>query len=113
MAYYMALNIHELATVIASGQQNTLHTGSEGYFIVPLTFLSEGDDITHRATSLLRRNPEALMKLWTSLNVTREQMEASWGNWIDLAKKQLLRVYNARSKAIVCLDILRNFFETL
>jgi hypothetical protein len=113
VAYYMALNIHELATVIASGQQNTLHTGSEGYFIVPLSFLSEGDDITHRATSLLRRIPEALMKLWTSLNVTREQMEASWGNWIDLAKKQLLRVYNARSKAIVCLDILRNFFETL
>ena len=113
VAYYMALHIHELASVIASGQQDSLNTGSEGYFTVPLTFLSEGDDITQRATSRLRGNPEALMELWTSLNVTREQMEASWGNWIELAKMQLLRVYNARSKAVVCLGILRNLFENL
>ena len=113
VAYYMALHIHELARVIASDQHNTLHTGSEGYFTVPLTFLSEGDDITQRATSLLRRNPEALLELWTSLNVTREEMENSWGVWLDLAEEQLMKVYNARSKAIVCLNILRNFFEDL
>ena len=109
----MALNIHELASIIASGQHHSLNSSSESYFHIPLTFLYEGYEINQRATALLHRNPDGLNGLWTCLNVTREQMEASWGNWIDLAKKQLLRVYNARSKAIVCLDILRNFFETL
>ncbi len=68
VAYYMALNIYELATVIASGQQDTLNTSSKYYFTVPLTFLSEDYDITQRATLLLRRNLEALIELWTSLN---------------------------------------------
>ena len=91
VAYYMALNIHELAVRIASGRQETLHTSSEYYFTVPLTFLYEEYDITKRATSLLRRNPEALTELWTNLNVTRQQMESSWGNWIRLCEKELLR----------------------
>ena len=113
VAYYMALHIHDLASVIASSQQDTLITGSEGYFTVPLTFLSEGADITQRAASLLRRNPEALVELWSSLNVTREQMEASWGDWIDLVKNRLWRTHNARFSVAACLDILRNFFEDL
>ena len=91
VAYYMALNIHELAVRIASGRQDTLHTNSEYYFTVPLTFLYEEYDITKRATSLLRRNPEALTELWTNLNVTHQQMESSWGNWIRLCEKELLR----------------------
>ena len=90
VAYYMALNIHELATVIASGQQDTLNTSSEYYFDIPLTFLSEDQDITQRATSLLRRNPK-LMELWTCLNVTREQIEHSWEDWIRLSENQLFK----------------------
>ena len=90
VAYYMALNIHELATVIASGQQNTLNTSSEYYFEIPLTFLSEDQDIIQCATSLLRRNPK-LMELWTCLNVTREQIEHSWEDWIRLSENQLFK----------------------
>ena len=41
VTYYMALNIHELAVRIASGRQDTLHTSSEYYFTVPLTFLTK------------------------------------------------------------------------
>ena len=92
VAYYMALNIHELATVIAAGRADTLKTGSEYWFKVPLTFLFQGYDITNRATSLLRRNPEVLMELWTCLNITREQMEISWTDWCNLIEKELSKL---------------------
>ncbi len=114
VAYYMALNIYELATVIASGQQDTLNTSSKYYFTVPLTFLSEDYDITQRATLLLRRNLEALIELWTSLNVTREQMENSWEIWIRLADNQLREMYAASFNPIThqnLSDIYQNFFE--
>ena len=116
VAYYMALNIHELAAVIASGQQDTLNTSPEYYFTIPLTFLSEGYDITQSATFLLHRNPEVLMELWTSLNVTRQQMKSSWGDWIRLAEDQLLRMYGTGFNPIAhhnLIDIFRNFFERL
>ena len=68
VAYYMALNIHELATVIASGQQDTLNTNSNPHFHIPLTFVSEEYYINERAIALLLRNPESLMEqLWTQL----------------------------------------------
>ena len=112
VAYYMALNIHELATVIASGPQDRLNTSSEYYFAVPLTFLSEDYSINQRATSLLR-NQEGLTKLWTSVDVIREKMESSWGNWISLAENQLLKM-GVSMKAIHSLsDIYRNFFKGL
>jgi hypothetical protein len=91
VAYYMALNIHELADAIALSQNTALNINSEYYFTIPLTFLSEEWNITQRAISLLRRNPEALMEFWACLNVTREQMESSWEGWIDLSERELVR----------------------
>lgn len=90
VAYYMALNIHELASKIVSGQQATF---SAFDFKVPLDFISEGWDINQRAVSLLLRNPEALTELWTSLNVTREQMESSQQDWIRSSEDWLNSVY--------------------
>ena len=82
VAYYMALNIHELASIIASGQQDMLNENFSSThpfsFNVPLTFMSEDQYVRQRAISLLLRNPEAVTELWSSLNVTREQMENSW-----------------------------------
>ena len=93
VAYYMALHIHELAAEIASGKQNRLTSESRFHFNVPLTFVSEGQDINKRAALLLLRNPEALTKLWTSLNVTREQMQHTWRDWIRLSELWLREVY--------------------
>lgn len=93
VAYYMALSIHELASIIASGQQDILKPGSGFYFNVPLTFVSEGQDINQSAVLLLRRNPQTLTNLWTSLNVTREQMEYSWRAWIHLSELWLREIY--------------------
>ena len=94
VAYYLALSIHELAAIIASGQQNILKSASGFHLNVPLTFVSEGYDINERAILLLLRNPEALKNLWTSLNVTREQMEYVWRDWIHLSEVWLRGAYD-------------------
>ena len=85
VAYYMALDIHELASRIASDQQ-------DGRKNVPLTFLSEDHRIIQRAITLLR-DQEELAKLWTCLNVTREQMENSQQDWIRSSGDWLNSVY--------------------
>ncbi len=91
VAYYMALNIHELATVIAEGRVDVLNTTSEPYFTIPLTFWHEDYDTTQQAISLLRRNPNSIVDLWISLKVTREQVESVWESWIDLVEGSLIR----------------------
>ncbi len=115
VAYYMALNIHELAKVINAGRADTLKTSSEYWFIIPLTFLFQDYDITKRATSLLRRNPEVFMELWTCLDVTREQIENSWDDWTNLVEKELSKlVFNKpyNPEALLNLsDIYRHLFE--
>ena len=121
VAYYMALNIHELASIIASGKQDTLNRNFNSMspfgFNVPLTFMSEEQGINQRATSVLLRNPEALAKLWTSLNVRREQIEISWRNWVRLFEAWLRNVYGFASHAeeICARNVIhhQDFFEKL
>ena len=115
VAYYMALNIHELASRIASDQQDMLNAISIFNLKVPLTFLSEDYSIIQRAITLLR-DQEELTKLWTCLNVTREQMESSWGNWIRAYEKWLWGGNERQRNSIDrhnLIDIFRNFFEGL
>ena len=119
VAYYMALNIHELAAVIASGREKRLETSSDPVSLLflhtPLVFLSEEYYITERATSLLS-NQDSLTNLWTCLNVTREQMEDSWTNWISASKIRLWGMYEGQLNSRVhhnLTDIFRYFFEGL
>ena len=121
VAYYMALNIHELATIIASDQQDRLNRSYNTTFDfnVPLTFMTEDQDIYERATSLLRRNPDTVAELWTELNVTHEQMQNSWRNWVHLFQSWLGDVYRSSSVNVSRQTYSRNiiyhqdFFETL
>ena len=94
VAYYMALNIHELASEISTRNSNKLYTITDKHFSAPPTFVSEGQDINERAIALLLRNPQALTKLWTSVEVTREQMEDAWEHWIRLSKDWFWHVPN-------------------
>ncbi len=120
VAYYMALNVHELAVIIASGQQEKL---SKSYgasypfeFDVPLTFMTENQDIFQRAQTFLLRNSEAFTELWTILNVTHEQMQNSWKNWIHLFESWLGNVYkNTPMWDVYHYNIVhhKNFFEKL
>ena len=86
VAYYLALNIHELAVEISLGGQDELKTRHAKHFSVPLTFIAEGRDINERAISLLIDDPESLTQLWTCVDVTREDMEHSWDDWIRLSE---------------------------
>ena len=115
VAYYMALNIHELATIISSGKFATFARSSNPYFHIPLTFLSEDYNTTQRAISLLIRNPEVLSKLWMSVNVTREQMESAWPDWVRLAENEIVR-YQSPSfprDLLHLSDIYQHLFEGL
>lgn len=94
VAYYIALNIHELAAVIASDEQETLETRHLKEFCVPLSFISEGANINQQALSMLQSNAEAITKLWSSLNVTRTEMEASWKNWVHKCQSWLVEVHD-------------------
>ena len=120
VAYYMALNIHELAKIISSGDQSRL-SGSASFnspfhFNVPLTFMTENQDIFQRAQTFLSRNSEAFTELWTILNVTHEQMQNSWKSWIHLFESWLGNVYkNTPMWDVYHYNIVhhKNFFEKL
>ena len=104
VAYYMALNIHELASIIASSQQERSNAINHNRFSpeprkIPLLFMSENYDIYQRAISLLRLKPDAVTQLWTSLNVTHEQMKNSWENWVSSCNRWLMQV-STRSPSI-------------
>lgn len=89
VAYYMALNIHELATKINSEYQEDL----DNYrFKVPLDFLFEKYEKKGRAVDMLLTN-STLPELWTCLGVTQEQMKNSWKSWIYRCKHQFLNNY--------------------
>ena len=123
VAYYMALNIHELAAIIASSQQEKSNASNNIWFSpqpdkIPLLFMSENHNIYQRAISLLCRNPDAVKQLWTSLNVTHEQMKNSWADWVRSCDSWL-RQASTRSPFIsrpVCYQNIldyRDFFQML
>lgn len=93
VAYHMALHIHELASVIALGEQEDLKENYVRNSYVPSTFVREGSGINRSAILLLRQNPEALSELWSSLGVTRAQMENSWDDWVHQCELWLREVY--------------------
>lgn len=100
VAYYMLLNIHELAILIASNWQDRLINRSSSNtfdFDVPLTFMTEDQDIYRRAKTLLLRDPDSVSELWKKLNVTHEQMQNLWRNWVHLFKSWLGNVYRSSS----------------
>lgn len=108
VAYYMALNIHELASIIASNKNekpstyNSMHLSPEK---VPLTFLFEDQDIYEQSVSLLSRNPESVSELWTCLNVTREDIMNIWREWIRNSEYLLEQDY--RSNPDVNIRVMR------
>ena len=91
VAYYMALNIHELADTIASNQHTKLDS-RDLLLNVPLSFVFEDKVITQHAISLLLRNKELIKELWSCLSVTQEQMENSWSGWMTQCNKWVANV---------------------
>lgn len=110
VAYYMTLNIHELATVIASEDEEDLNNYS---LKVPLDFLSEKYEIKEQATDILLHNL-GVSELWESEGVKQEQMKSSWKFWIDRCKRQFSNDYPSYNytNGGIHLDH-ENFFDNL
>ena len=108
VAYYLALHIHELAKAIVLRREGKSRTTSASNFLVPLTFVSEGRDINQRAISRLHRNP-AVTKLWSSLDVTRPEMEDSWDNWLRECKNWLSSDYKGSRPEVHHKHFFKNF----
>jgi len=85
-AYYIALNIQELAMFIAhNGQVEILQ---ERYLLdIPLSFVYENSNKNRRAVTLLLRNQDSLQNIWNSARVTRGQMESYWPAWLSLCDR--------------------------
>ena len=97
VAYYIALNIHEFSEQIPLYQQENL-TGTYNStslfdFGVPLTFMTENYEIYDRARLLLLRNPDSVSDLWARLDVTQEQLNDYWNNWVGQFNRWLRNVY--------------------
>ena len=92
VAYYLALHIHELASLIALHREGKSRTIFGSKLFVPPTFLSEGREINERAILLLSRC-SAVTELWSSLDVTCAEMENSWDNWLRECENWLRDVY--------------------
>ena len=107
VVYYLALHIHELAVDLRrEGKSRPIFASN---LFVPLTFLSEGREINQRAISLLHSNPEALAKLWSSLDVTRAEMEDSWDNWLRECENWLSDVYKSSRPEVHHKHFFENF----
>ena len=117
VAYYMTLNIHELVVLIASERQDVLSASYSSRFPydfnIPLTFLSENQNVYQRAQSLLFRDPDAVSELWGKKNVKYEQMKESWEKWVRLCESWLMNVYNSRRFFYQNVDYYRDFFDML
>ena len=76
-----------------------------------LDYLSEDSKIVQEATDLLLRNPTR-DELWTSLDVTLEQIRNAKWNWIQGCRGWLRQVYQGQQFSHVKF-LLENFLDAL
>jgi hypothetical protein len=92
-AYYMALNVQELADRIVQGE-GTLIEGEEVLRLtVPILFCSFPREILVRAYRLLLERPDEIRAIWRSMGVKDPQMAEAWPKWIQQCRRWLGRLY--------------------
>jgi hypothetical protein len=91
-AYYMSLNILELAETIASGKAEIISQEGGLSLYIPLCFLQEDEDIERKAYRLLLSDPEQVRDIWRNLGVTDSKMEELWPHWIRHVGQWLFNV---------------------
>ena len=89
-AYYMGLNILELAETIALDKSEIVSEQGGLSLDIPLCFLQEDENITLKGYRLLLRDPQQLRGIWRSLNVDDSKMEELWPHWIRHSKQWLI-----------------------
>lgn len=94
IAYYMTLNIFELAETIAYDNGQTLQNTTEKLQLdIPLCFAAEEAGIEKKALEMLVKNPELLKILWERVGITKKDMKHYWPTWVQICKNWLTSVY--------------------
>ncbi len=88
-AYYMALNVLELATMIADSGASTAFLHPDQKICVPLGFVSENGEVQSRAVALLTNNPDMLATLWSAKGVHLEQIRQAWPHWMSHCRRRI------------------------
>jgi hypothetical protein len=81
-AYYMSLNILELADCIAGGHTEFLEK-RDLRLNVPLRTPAMPEDIVRRAYRLLLRWPDQIRNIWGSRKIAEENIKELWPKWIS------------------------------
>ncbi|MBU9198847.1 toll/interleukin-1 receptor domain-containing protein [Burkholderia gladioli] len=90
-AYYIALNINEFASKVASSPVEP-----EAFTVerlsVPLSFSVMPDHIKRRALSLLQEDPESINWIFSSIGLNKIKAREHWGQWVALCNAWISRV---------------------
>jgi hypothetical protein len=95
-AYYMALNVHELAWRIARTPESDIRFRGRLDLHIPLCFMEEQPPVRRSAFRLLVRHPSSVDILWASANVSRSQVEHHWADWLEECNRWLNQAYRFR-----------------
>jgi hypothetical protein len=92
-AYYMALNIHELAWYLARMPEADSRLRIKADLHVPLCFMQEPKRTLDSAFRLLVRQESSVEAIWNTAGVSRTAMENHWSAWLTICEKWLANVY--------------------
>jgi hypothetical protein len=82
-AYYLALNILELAATLVDGKVDILQE-TKIHLEVPQFLSRASERVLYRAYQLLIADPERLSRIWLDMGVATENICAVWGKWVGL-----------------------------
>ncbi len=90
-AYYIALNIFELADMIATDEEERLKERPDLY--IPPCFVSLNDRILSRAYSYLTTSPEETAQLWGIYRIPTDKMIELWDRWMQFTEAYAYQLY--------------------
>lgn len=98
-AYYMALNVHELAWGLSQGQREAIASKDLRLEIPPLFFFTD-KEAGDRPMRLLLSDRSQLQRIWTRFGLGDAQMKEAWPDWMKqtigwMAKMQRFWLYDA------------------
>lgn len=81
-AYYMALNIQELAGILAAGNADALKN-RDLRFTIPVSWMHLNSGVAQKAYRQLLRSHDQVRSVWRSLGVTDKAMADAWPAWMQ------------------------------
>ena len=100
-AYYLLLNVHELAEMLSRAGKDALIrrdlTPPNILLDVPLSFIVEEAAVQQQAVAMLRRNSAGLRVAWESFGIDEETMRSAWPKWAEVCQRWLASRYRGQA----------------